>query len=64
MKVIIVILNYNGTENTIECVDSLKKQKTSNINFEIELKQFLPKSHWPILRDFKTSLEREINRFK
>lgn len=37
--------------------------KASNINFETELKQFLPKSHWPILRDFKNTLERELNRF-
>lgn len=33
------------------------------INFEKELKEFLPRSHWMIIRDFKTILEREINRF-
>lgn len=32
----------------------------SNINFEGELKQFLPKTHWAIIRDFKNILEREI----
>lgn len=37
--------------------------RTTNINFEVELKQFLPKTHWAIIRDFKTTLEREINRF-
>ncbi len=41
----------------------LKTLKNSNINFENELKQFLPKSHWEIIRDFKTTLEKEINRF-
>ncbi len=33
-----------------------------DIHFEVELKQFLPKSHWAIIRDFKNALEREINR--
>ncbi len=37
-----------------------KVLKDSQINFEGELKQFLPKSHWAIIRNFKTSLEREI----
>ena len=40
----------------------LKILKESDINFEAELKQFLPKSQWLIIRDFKNSLEREINR--
>jgi len=38
--------------------------KKTDINFEIELKQFLPKSHWAIIRDFKPNLEREIGRFQ
>ncbi|OGI28701.1 MAG: hypothetical protein A2288_03865 [Candidatus Moranbacteria bacterium RIFOXYA12_FULL_44_15] len=37
-------------------------QKT-DINFEHELKQFLPKSHWMIIRDFKHTLEQEIKRY-
>lgn len=37
--------------------------RSSKINFETELKQFLPKSHWMIIRDFKKTLEREIERF-
>lgn len=37
--------------------------KEKNINFEAELKQFLPKSHWAIMRDFKVTLAREIQRF-
>lgn len=36
---------------------------SKNINFEVELKQFLPKSHWLVIRDFKNILEREIKRF-
>ena len=34
----------------------------SNINFEKELKYFLPKSHWAIIRDFKNILSEEIKR--
>lgn len=34
----------------------------TTLNFEQELKYFLPKSHWPIMRDFKGVLEREIKR--
>ena len=40
-----------------------KKLETTKINFGLELKQFLPKSHWPIIKDFKNSLSREIDRF-
>ena len=36
-------------------------QKTT-INFEAELKQFLPRSHWAIIRNFKTNLRRELER--
>ncbi|MEK7517570.1 MAG: nucleotidyl transferase AbiEii/AbiGii toxin family protein [Patescibacteria group bacterium] len=41
----------------------LKTIKGTNINFGKELKQFLPKTHWPIIRNFKQTLEREIQRF-
>lgn len=37
--------------------------RSSDINFEVELKQFLPKSHWMIVKDFKNTLKREIQRF-
>lgn len=37
--------------------------RSSEINFEAELKQFLPKTNWAIIKDFKSTLEREINRF-
>lgn len=36
--------------------------RSSTINFGAELKQFLPKSHWMIIKDFKLTLEREIVR--
>ncbi len=36
--------------------------RSLNINFEVDLKQFLPRSHWVIIRDFKNTLEREIDR--
>jgi len=37
--------------------------KKTRINFEHELKIFLPRSQWAIVRDFKQTLEREIERF-
>src|SRR3989338_3524806 len=37
--------------------------KKSQINFERELKEFLPKSHWATIRSFPLTLEREIKRF-
>lgn len=43
--------------------EALAILKKTGINFDRELRQFLPKSHWAIIRDFKTTLEREINRF-
>lgn len=42
-----------------EVLDALR---FSRINFAVELKQFLPKSHWMIIKDFKITLEREIRR--
>lgn len=36
--------------------------RSTDAHFEAELKQFLPKSHWPIIRDFRSTLEREINK--
>lgn len=34
----------------------------TNISFEKKLKQFLPKSHWAIIRNFKETLKKEIAR--
>jgi len=41
----------------------LKSLGESNISFEKELTQFLPKSHWPIIKDFPSALKREIQKF-
>lgn len=38
--------------------------KASHIQFDRELKRFLPKSHWPMIRTFKTALEREIKKYQ
>ncbi|MBI4079142.1 MAG: nucleotidyl transferase AbiEii/AbiGii toxin family protein [Candidatus Levybacteria bacterium] len=40
----------------------LQVLQNSDLNFEHELKLFLPKTHWLIIRDFKNTLEREIRR--
>lgn len=42
---------------------ALETLRQSKIDFEQELKAFLPRSHWAIIRDFPASLEREIGRF-
>lgn len=42
---------------------AMKALTESEINFEGELKQYLPKSHWIIIKDFKNTLSREIQRF-
>ena len=41
----------------------LETVRNSKIDFERELKEFLPKSHWAIIRGFPATLEREIERF-
>ena len=42
---------------------ALQALQTADINFEAELKQFLPKTHWLIIRNFRESLQRELERF-
>ncbi len=42
---------------------ALKTLKQLHVDFEKELKQFLPKSHWALIRNFRTTLEREIERY-
>ncbi|OGY32312.1 MAG: hypothetical protein A3C02_04190 [Candidatus Andersenbacteria bacterium RIFCSPHIGHO2_02_FULL_45_11] len=37
--------------------------QSTSINFEKELKEFLPKSHWALIRDFPDALRREIQKF-
>ena len=41
----------------------LETLRQSRIDFEQELKEFLPRSHWAVIRSFPASLEREIERF-
>lgn len=47
--------------------DNLEKIFTmvqkSDISFKKELQQFLPKSHWVLIKDFKNALIRELERF-
>jgi len=42
---------------------ALETLRQSRIGFEQELKEFLPRSHWAVIRSFPASLEREIERF-
>lgn len=42
---------------------ALETIRGSTIDFEQELKEFLPRSHWAIIRGFPATLEREIERF-
>ena len=44
----------------IQVMETLRQ---SRIDFERELKELLPRSHWAIIRGFPTTLEREIARF-
>ena len=39
------------------------KVNSSKINFSHELKQFLPKSHWPIIKNFNRNLLTELDKF-
>ncbi|MDI6770468.1 MAG: nucleotidyl transferase AbiEii/AbiGii toxin family protein [Anaerolineales bacterium] len=41
----------------------LETLRKSRMDFEQELKEFLPRSHWAIIRSFPASLEKEIKRF-
>lgn len=39
------------------------KLKSTKINFDFELKQFLPKSHWTVIKDFSHNLSLELSKF-
>ena len=41
----------------------LKTLQDSELNFELELRQFLPHSHWKVIKDLKKVLASEIERF-
>ncbi|MBI5358781.1 nucleotidyl transferase AbiEii/AbiGii toxin family protein [Candidatus Amesbacteria bacterium] len=47
--------------NQLKLVSDILKK--ADINFEVELKSFLPKSHWAVIKDFTVILDREISRF-
>jgi len=51
------------TEHKKQLPALLKKLKKSKTDFKKELRDFLPKSHQMILKDFKPNLIREIKRF-
>lgn len=53
------LLSPNKKDVLNKVLDLLSKQ---NIDFEKELKLFLPKSHWPIIKNFKDILTQEIRR--
>lgn len=53
------LLSPSGKKDLAVVLDILKK---TNINFEQELKIYLPKSHWTIIKDLKKALEKEITR--
>ncbi len=55
--------NLLPTKERSVLTQSLETLRESDINFEKELKQFLPKSHWALIRTFRTTLEREIQRY-
>jgi predicted nucleotidyltransferase component of viral defense system len=40
------------------------KLESSKINFDHELKQFLPKSHWAIIKNFNHNLHTELDKFQ
>jgi len=54
------LLPANRRDILPETLTALKKSPT---RFDKELGQFLPRSHWAIVRNFRGSLEREIKRF-
>lgn len=53
------LLSPNKKDVLNKVLDLLNKQ---NIDFEKELKIFLPKSHWMIIKNFKKTLIQEIRR--
>lgn len=42
---------------------ALDALQASRVRFDRELKRFLPQSHWPMIRNFKVALEREIKKY-
>ncbi len=52
--------NMFHDEEKYQFKEILGKVKRTEIPFRKELEQFLPKSHWLLLKDFKKSLESEL----
>lgn len=52
--------NMFHDEEKYKFKDILNNVKGTEISFKKELEQFLPKSHWMLLKDFKKSLEKEL----
>lgn len=56
--------NLTGLEHIPMLSTTRDLVSATKLNFERELKVFLPKTHWPIIRDFKKNLLKELSRFK
>lgn len=54
------LLAEKNSETFKKILDNLRK---TDISFDSELRRFLPQSHHMIIRDFKKTLEREIQRY-
>jgi len=52
--------NMFHDEKKYKFKEILDKVKRTEISFRKELEEFLPKSHWMLLKDFKKSLEKEL----
>ena len=65
-----LVLYFYPKDNTPSCTkeacsirDNFAELEKSKTDFKKELRDFLPKSHQMILKDFKPNLIREIKRF-
>lgn len=54
------LLSVSQRKMLVKVEDALNK---TQINFTKELKEFLPKSHWLIIKDFTSVLRRELRKF-
>jgi hypothetical protein len=55
--------NLLSAESKAVLPQVLEKLRRIRIDFKKELKEFLPRSQWAIIRNFLVALEREIERF-
>jgi predicted nucleotidyltransferase component of viral defense system len=54
------LLDINDKKHLIAIKDLLSQ---TTIDFDGELKEYLPRSHWMIIKDFKFTLAQELDRF-